>query len=355
MQQPLPPFSVSCSPNIPELLHDLRISLVLSTYQAGKIVLLSAPVRDKLMQLPRTYPNAMGITVDNDRMAIAANSEITVLSNSKQLAYTYPEKPNVYDAMYLPRASYFTGELAWHDMAWVNNKLIATNTMFSCLSHIDDEYSFKPFWKPHFITELAPEDRCHLNGIAVNNNKVEYVTALGNSNLPAGWRENKMNGGILMDVEKNSILTDNLAMPHSPRVYDDKLYLLNSAMGELLAVDRSTGNTELISKLGAFARGMDKFGDYLFVGVSKLRHNSSAFRDLPIAKTSFAGVIVIHLPMKAIVGQIKYETSVEEIYEVKVLPGCVRPNILNQDKELHKQALHLENSTYWGKIKEKNN
>lgn len=355
MNQPLPPFSITCTPSIPELLNDLNISLVLSTYQAGKLVLLSAPTKEKLMQLPRNYPNAMGITINNkkNKLAVASNGEITVLSNSQELAKTFPEKPNTYDSLFIPRCSYYTGELAWHDLAWVKDKLIGTNTMFSCLSVIDDDFSFKPFWKPDFITELAPEDRCHLNGIAVNNDKIEYATALGNTNSASGWRENKMNGGVLIDVEKNKIILENLAMPHSPRVFDDRLFVLNSAQGELLEINRTTYEKQIISKIGAFARGLDKFGDYLFIGVSKLRHNSSTFRDLPIAETSYAGVVIIYLPMKAIVGHIKYETSVEEIYEVKVIPNTIRANILNTEKGIYKQALHLPNSTYWGQQSKK--
>jgi uncharacterized protein (TIGR03032 family) len=353
MKEPLPPFSITFSPNIPELLFDLNISLVLSTYQAGKVVAISSTDRERLVQLPRSFPSAMGITINEDKMAVASKSELTVLKNSSDLAKTYPDKVDTYDALFLPRAVYYTGELALHDMAWINNKLTVTNTLFSCLSEVNDDFSFTPIWKPPFISELAPQDRCHLNGIAVNEKGIEYVTALGTTNEPSGWREKKMDGGMLMHAPSGRILLNNLSMPHSPRLYNGQLFVLNSAQGELLEVNTESAKTTLISKLGGFARGMDKYGDYLFIGVSKLRHNTSSFRDLPIAKTSFAGIIVVHLPLKAIVGQIKYETSVEEIYEVKVLKNYVRPNILNTDKNAHKLALHIPDATFWAKPKDK--
>jgi uncharacterized protein (TIGR03032 family) len=353
MKEPLPPFSITYTPSISELLNDLNISLVLSTYQAGKVITISAPERDRLMQLPRTFSTAMGIALHEDKMAVASKNELVVLKNSKQLAATYPNKKDTYDALYLPRATYYTGQLALHDMVWINGKLVATNTLFSCLSEINDDFSFTPVWKPPFISQLVPEDRCHLNGIASVDNKIEFVTALGTTDKASGWRDNKMNGGMLMHAKSGEIIVNNLSMPHSPRIFNKTLYVLNSAQGELLEVDPKTKKTNLVCKLGGFARGMDKFGDYLFIGVSKLRHNTSSFRDLPIAKSSFAGIVIVYLPMKAVIGQIKYETSVEEIYDVKVLKDTIRPNILNTEKEIHQLALHIPETTFWAKPEEK--
>ena len=41
------------------------------------------------------------------------------------------------------------------------------NTLFSCLAGLDSRYSFVPRWRPPFISALAAEDRCHLNGLAM--------------------------------------------------------------------------------------------------------------------------------------------------------------------------------------------
>lgn len=329
------------------MLHKLKISLVISTYQVGKIIIISSVKTDKLIQLMRTYSNAMGMAINNDKLAVATLDEVIVLKNRPELAKTYPNKPNVYDGIYIPTARYNTGALALHDMEYVDDKLVAVNTNFSCLSYINEENSFTPFWQPPFISELKPEDRCHLNGLAVENDEIKYLTALGSSNTAQGWRNNKMSGGILMEYPSGKIILDGLAMPHSPRIYNGKLYLLNSAKGELILVNTQTGTYEVVVKLGAFARGMTLHGDYLFIGVSKLRHNSKAFADLEIAKTSFSGIVAVYLPYKTIVGSFKYEMSVEEIYDVKIIDNYLRPSILDVEMELHRKAISIPEGSFW--------
>ena len=349
MKTPLPPYHCSFSPNIPELLNALNISLVLSTYQAGKVIILSPNGDDNLVHLPRNFDNPMGIAIKGDKMAIAQKSQVTELKNNPEMAATYPKKTDTYDGMYLPRSSYYTGQLALHDMYYNNEgDIVAVNTLFSCLSKINNEYSYTPLWKPDFIKDYTPTDSCHLNGMAIDENSdVKYVSALGKTTGSQGWRENKMAGGILIDTQTNNIILENLSMPHSPRIYNNKIYFLNSAQGELCAVDTEKGTHETVCQLGGYARGMDKYGDYLFIGVSKLRHHSKVFGDLPIAKTSFAGIVVVYLPYGNVVGTIKYETSVEEIYDCKVIEGYTRPGILNNNEESIALGLTSPGSTYW--------
>jgi uncharacterized protein (TIGR03032 family) len=351
MSQPPPPFSCTYSPNVPELLQALGISLALSTYQAGKVVLISAQDDETLVQLPRTFDTAMGIAVAPGRMAIAAKNEVVVLGASPGLAVGYPGHPGIYDTLYAPRAAYYTGQLALHDMAWTKNGLLAVNTLFSCLSIIDDTCSFRPVWQPPCISRLVPEDRCHLNGMALSpEGNPEFVTALGVTDTRQGWREDKMTGGVLLRVPSGETVLGGLPMPHSPRLYGGQLYALLSAAGELVRVDPAAGTCETLVELPGFARGMDRCGDYLFIGLSKLRHKSSVFGDLPIAKRSpFAGIVIVYLPRPSIVGHVRYEASVEEIYDVRVLPGVRRPGIMNTAKDTFRAALVTPTDTYWAK------
>lgn len=348
MSKPLPPYSCTCSPNIPELLRGLKISLILSTYQAGKVIFLSATEDDKLVQLPRHFNTPMGIAFADDKLAIATKNEVVELRNYPEMAPNYPSKPNTYDSIFLYRALYYTGQLSLHDMYFIDNKIIATNTLFSCIASISNEHSFTPIWKPDFIEEYSPNDFCHLNGLAVDTTGLRYVTALGGKNSTRqGWRENKMNGGVLIDINSNEVILENLQMPHSPRLYNDKLYFLNSAAGELCVVDTEKRTFGSISNLGGYARGMDRYEDYLFIGLSKLRHQSQVFGDLPIAETSFAGIIIVHLPTASIVGHIRYESSVEELYDVKVLPGYIRPSIASKKKESSLSAITSPVGDFW--------
>jgi uncharacterized protein (TIGR03032 family) len=348
IKNPLPPFTASFTPQVPEILYQLNCTIVLSTYQAGKLVFLSAENPDKLVQLSRTFEGAMGIATAKNKLAVACKSEVNIMVNSPAMAKTYPPKQNTYDALYLPQATYLTGQLSLHDMHWKNTELYAINTLFSSVVKIGEDYSFEPIWKPKFISSLAPEDRCHLNGMAVKNNEIEFVTALGETDTFHGWRDKKLSGGVLIHVPSGEIVLRNLAMPHSPRVYNNKVYMLLSAAGELIEADIEKGTYQLINSLGYFVRGMEKFGDYLFIGHSKLRHQTSAFRDLPIAeKSQKAGVIILHLPTGSVVGKIEYENSVDEIYDVKILPGVSRPNIINPSHPSNKLAITTPTDSFW--------
>lgn len=350
----LPPFACKHSPNLPELLMQLNCTIVVSTYQAGKVVLVSATNRDRLIQLPRTFKRAMGIATKGNKMAIATENEIITLANSKELAWTYPAKPNTYDALYLPRTTYYTGHLDMHDLHYGNDTLWGVNTSFSCLCKIDSDYSFRPVWKPHFIDKLASEDRCHLNGLAMEDGEPMYISALGTGNTHQSWRENITSGGILMHVPSNEIIATGLAMPHAPRLYDGKLYVLLSAKEQLICVDPNTGAYDVVAEVPGFVRGMAKHGDYLFIGTSKLRKDSSTFKHLKISEESdVAGVTVVHLPSGKVVANLNWLASVDEIYDVQILANTSRPNIINTYTDAHQKALVLPDTTYWSKSKPK--
>lgn len=343
----LAPFTCSFSEGIPELLFNLRCTVALSTYQAGKVIFISAKDRLGLIQLPRTFKKPMGMAIAGKKMAIATRNEVVTLVNTPSLAATFPKQPNTYDALYLPRSVYFTGELDIHDLAFTQNGLIAINTRFSCISKITEAFSFEPVWKPYFITTMNPTDQCHLNGMAIEGESIQYVTALGQTNEDGGWRKNKAQGGILMHVHSQEVILKNLPMPHSPRMYDGKLYVLLSGSGELIQVDAQAGTYQVVQKMKGFVRGMDKVGDYIFIGLSKLRTTSEAFGDLPIAKESvFCGVVVIQHSTGRMVGYIKYENSVEEIYDVRILPHT-RPGVINHYKEDHLVAITVPSGNYW--------
>jgi uncharacterized protein (TIGR03032 family) len=349
MANPLPPFSCTFSPTAPEILEGLNATIAISTYQAGKVIFISAQDKEHLVQLPRNFEKPMGIAVGPDKLAIATARSVMLFRNAKSMAPNYPKFPKTYDALYLPRVQYFTGENDIHDLHFERNTLWAVNTRFSCLAIIDDEYSFTPQWKPFFISKSEPTDQCHLNGVAFENNKPKYVTALGNSDQEGGWRATKATGGIVMDVDQNKIICEGLSMPHSPRLIDGELYVLLSGTGELVKVNTATGKYEVIKSLDGFTRGMDRIGDYLFIGLSKLRETSQAFQNLPVSKKSiYSGIVIIYIPKMSIAGFIKYENNVDEIYDVRILPNQKRPAILNPDKDQEVMAITTKEADYWG-------
>jgi uncharacterized protein (TIGR03032 family) len=348
---PPPPFSCSYSPNLPELLMQLRCTIALSTFQAGKVIFLSPQDEETLVQLPRNFAKPMGIALEGGKMAIACLDEVLVLANSPALATHYPKKPATYDALFMPRATFHTGQLDVHDLDWgLNGQLFAVNTSFSCIIKIDDNYSFTPEWKPPFISHLASEDRCHLNGMTMSGGQPKYVTAFSATDTAQGWRPEVTTGGIVMDVDTNEFVARNVPMPHSPRLFGGELFLLLSATGELVKMDVQNGKYDVVTQLNGFVRGLCKHGDYVFVGLSKLRKSSSTFGKLDIADRALsAGVAVVHLPTGALVGEIRYHASVDEIYDVQIIPGYLRPGILNTEKPEYKLGLTTPEMTFWAK------
>lgn len=343
------PFQCTYTPEVPQILNSIPCSLLISTYQAGKLIVIGPDGKGGLVQLPRNFKRAMGTAIDCNRIAVAAFDEVVVMGNSDVLAQGFPKNPNQYDAMYVPHATYYCGEVDVHDMHWgKDGRLYGITTRFSSISIIGDRYSIEPYWTPPFIKVLDEKDRCHLNGMAMVDDMPKYVTAFGTTSEPKGWRPGIMDGGIVMDIESNEVICGGLAMPHSPRVYDGELYVLLSATGQLIHVDVQTGKNTVISQLRGFVRGMAKWGDYLFIGLSKIRKSSSVFRDLPIRyKDVNCGVAIVHLPSGATVGTITYKTDVEELYDIQVLYNKTRPCILNHTTGMYKAAIHTPTSNFW--------
>ena len=347
------PFSCTFSPQIPELLVKLGCSIAITTYQAGKLIFISPLDENRLSMLPRSFNKPMGFEADTEKMILATRDELIYFENSRDLAIHYPNKPGSYDALYVPRTTFYTGQVDLHDIAFGKAGIWAVNTSFSCICQVTGNYNFIPFWKPPFVSQLASEDRCHLNGLVMQNGHPKFVTMLGQSDRPQGWREDILTGGLLMDTERNEIVLGGLPMPHSPMFYQGNLYMLLSATGEIIKVDPEHRTYEVIRKLDGFCRGMDIFKDYMFVGMSKLRKSSSTFAKLPFAETANnCGIRIIHLPTGALVGEITYQTSVDEIYGLKILGSTLRPNILNTDNPVFRYSIAIPGSTFWGNPEE---
>lgn len=191
--------------------------------------------------------------------------------------------------------------------------------------------------------------RCHLNGMAMEDGKPKYVTALGECNESRAWSAGRATGGILMDVESNEVVARGLNMPHSPRLHNGKLYVLESGLGQVATIDPADGRKEVIHTLPGFTRGLACIGDYLFIELSKLRAKRSigGTDPLPVqSKPMQSGLMVIHIPTGAIAGQLQYITAWEEIYDIMVMPDMLRPNVLNHTKEIHSHSLVLPEATF---------
>lgn len=324
-------------------------SLLVTTYQAGKVLLIGWNGQQVTL-LARQFDKPMGVALTGDQIALTTRQELLFFANARLLAHSYlEEQPGRYDALYLPRASYFTGDLNTHDLAFGQDGLWFVNTRFSCLASLSLEFNFVPRWYPAFISEIAPEDRCHLNGLAMVAGRPKYVTALGETDTVGGWRANKATGGILIDVETDEIVLRGLSMPHSPRWYQEKLWLLNSGTGELWRIDPTTWKPEIVCALPGFGRGLTIVGDYALIGLCQIREQH-IFGGLPIQERFeqlICGVVVVDLRQGQPVGWLEFPSGCRELYDVKFLPNTVRPNLLNQEKDAVREAFLTPDFAYW--------
>jgi uncharacterized protein (TIGR03032 family) len=289
----------------------------------------------------------MGLAVQGNRLAIGTALEVWEFHNVPAVAAKL-EPAEKHDACFLPRCGHATGEVLIHEMAWAStppeetreaaeaSELCFVNTRFSCLCTLDRMHSFVPRWRPPFISALAPEDRCHLNGLGLVNGQVRYVTALGETDAAGGWRTNKKNGGILMEVPSGTVLLRGLSMPHSPRWHQGKLWLLESGTGTIGAVDLGAGRYEPIALVPGFTRGLDFCGSLAFLGLSQVRE-SAVFSGIPLTERlteRTCGVWVVDLTTGRTVAFLRFEDAVQEIFAVQVLPQVRFPDLINDDPKV---------------------
>ena len=335
--------------SFPQLLAQLDASVLVTTYQAGKLVVL----RENAGVLNTHFRNLnkpMGLARDGGKLAIGCSVDIWEFHNVPAVCAKldssddYPSTGAKHDACYLPRRAHCTGDVQIHEMAWVArpqqpSDLVFVNTAFSCLATRSEENSFEPTWRPSWIKQFAPGDHCHLNGLAVRDGQVRYVTALGETNEPGGWRENKRDGGLLIDIDTKEVIARGLSMPHSPRWYNDKLWLLESGEGTIGTVDLDTGKYEPIAQFPGFTRGLSFLGPLAFVGLSQVRE-SAVFSGIPLvermkqAEERTCGVWVLNIETGETFGFCRFEEGVQEIFAVEVLPGIRFPDLVNHDPEI---------------------
>ena len=313
----------SHSESLPALLTQLRLTVLVSTYQTGHLIAVSAH-DDRLTLSFHQFDRAMGIAVKSGTIAVCTRKEVWFLRNAPDIA---AKLPGQHDACFLARTSHFTDDIQAHEAAWVGNEFLIVNTLFSCLSALHPHYSFSPRWRPSFVSALSPEDRCHLNGLAVVNGQPRYVTALSETDTPSGWRAVKNNGGCLIEVPIGRIVARGLSLPHSPRVKDNQIFFLHTGNGDLAVADPKTGQITSVAPVPGVSRGLAIHNGYAFIGLSKAR---PTLEEVPVVADRDklrCGLWVIDLRSGVIAAHLEFSTGVEEIFDVQILSGIVSPYI----------------------------
>ena len=318
------------SPRLADWLAEQQVSLAFTTYQTGKIFLLGRHADGRLAVFERTFNRAMGLWSDGQTLWLSTLYQLWRFENVLRPGEDYQG----YDRLYVPRTGHTTGDLDVHDVAVdANGRVVFVATLFGCLATLSERYNFTPLWRPPFLSKLVAEDRCHLNGLALEDGRPGYVTAVSPSDVVDGWRDRRQDGGVVLEVPSGRVLVSGLSMPHSPRVYRGRVWLLNSGHGTFGSVDPTSRAFVPLTFCPGYLRGLAFRGDYAVVGLSRPREDKT-FGGLALGPElarrgaeARCGLQVIDLRSGDVVHWLRLEGMVTELYDVVVLPGVVRPTL----------------------------
>jgi len=340
-----PKFELFPSRQFPQWLAENNLSLAFTTYQAGKIIFIGLQPSGRLSIFERTFNRCMGLWSNGQSLWMSTLYQLWRFEN----VLGPGELHDGYDRMYVPQLAYTTGDIDVHDVALDDGgRPVFANTVFSCLATVSEARSFRPLWRPRFVSKLVPEDRCHLNGLAMRDGAPAYVTAVSESDVADGWRERRTGGGIVIDVPSGEIVGRGLSMPHSPRVHDGKLYLLDSGTGRFGSLDPGSGAFEEIAFCPGYLRGLAFHGHFAIVGLSQPRETKT-FTGLPLDEAlarrnadPICALMVIDLRTGGAVHWLKMEGILHELYDVVALPGIRRPQAIGLKTDEIRRILTIE-------------
>lgn len=336
-------------------LHDHRVSIAFTTYQAGKLFAVGLQQDGRLSTFERTFSRCMGLHASPDARTLYMTS-LYQLWRFENFVDPNGSTPDGYDAVYVPMEGRTTGDIDIHDLHMdASGKPVFCATLFNCLATTSDTHSFAPVWRPPFISALAPEDRCHLNGLAMdpNTNDPAFVTMVSRSDVADGWRDRRDSGGLVMNVRTNEVVAEGLSMPHSPRVDPNnpqKVWLLNAGTGFLGFVDLDSSSPEFqeVAFCPGFTRGLSFVGRYALVGISAARENRT-FQGLQLDKNLTSrdaeprcAIHVINLDTGATEHWLRVEGVVHELYDVVALHGIRRPKLIGFKSDEIRRTLRVQ-------------
>lgn len=335
-----PRFEITASRQFEGLLTDLGVALVLSTYQAGMVVIVGVdPEMRRLWIFNRHVERPMGIACNRTSLVVAGRTQIFTFVDGH-----HGTDSDGADPVYVPQIAHFTGDLDVHDLALsATGEIVFVNTLFSCLATVSPTHSFRPIWKPPFISRLAAEDRCHLNGLAMRDGAVAFVTAVSRSDIADGWRDNRRDGGVVVDVSSGDVVGAGLSMPHSPRWHEERLWLLNAGSGEIGHLDLASGRFEPVAFCPGYLRGLTFVGRYAIVGASEPRENRT-FGGLALQErldrenvSARCGIFVVDTTTGDTVHWLRITGIVTELFDIAVVQSAEKPVIVGfKSDEIHR-------------------
>jgi uncharacterized protein (TIGR03032 family) len=257
--------------------------LSLTTYQAGRLFFIGRKADGGVRAHERLIEQCQGLWTDGQTLWTSGRYMLWRFENVLRNGEITPTGA---DRKFVPVEGRVIGGIDTHDIGVGDvdgaRRPIFVNTLYCCLATISETASFRPLWRPSFLSALVPEDRCHLNGLAMDGARPAFVSAVSRSDVADGWRDRRHDGGIVIDVASSEIVASGFSMPHSPRLYDGKLWLLNSGAGEFGVVDPADGTFTPVCFCPGYARGLPSSA----VTPSSDCHGRAAARRLPGSRST---------------------------------------------------------------------
>ena len=324
--------SVTCSRGFPQWLAMHNCSLAFTSYQTGQLFLVGTLPNGAMSLHQRNFVRAMGLIGDSQRLLLAGLAQIWRFEN---VLAPHERANDHFDKLYVPRRGQTVSDLDVHELGIdAAGRLIFVNTKYSCLATDSVAHSFKPVWRPPYISRLAPEDRCHLNGLAMENGVPRFVTSVSTTDIVDGWRDHRRDGGVVVDVQTDKVVAEGLSMPHSPRLHNGALWFLDSGNGYLTRMDLQAGTRERVAFCPGFLRGLSFHDGHAFVGLS-LPRRDGVFSGLNLQNEldgrkaeAWCGLQIINTANGDIVEWLRLEGGIKELFDVRVLPGVKCPMAL---------------------------
>jgi len=278
------------------------VSLAVTTYHAGKLALIRRNREGVIDTHFSTWPNAMGLTIGENLLALAAADSIIEFALDGSGKYREVRRHE-------------TGNQRAHEMGYCGDQLVYVNTLRSCICTAEGKF----FWSPKFMAgKTDPGDHCHLNGLCMVDGSPRWATAHASTLVESGWRDHK-NSGVLIDIPTGEVVVDGLSLPHSPRWHNGVLWLCESGTGSLGIVDLQHGTYEPVVHLEGFTRGLAFAGGKAFVGLSLARESQL---DCVLAKRDDlqCGVYVVDVVTGREVSGIRLQGEFKEVFGVEIIP-----------------------------------
>ena len=240
----------------------------------------------------------------------------------------------------LPQVGYYTGDVDAHDLAVTpeGGRFLFVNTLFSCIATVSETHSFKLVWKPPFIDRLAAEDRCHLNGLALDKGKLRYATAVSESNVADGWRDHRADGGIVIDCQSNEIIRArpvDAALPAAAQGQAVRAQFRYRPFRHGRRQDRKIRDDCVLPRLPARPRHCRRFRPDRALQAAAEETFSGLALDDNLKKHKIdarCGIYVVDLKSGDMVHRARLEGLASELYDVAVLPDRRRPRYRLQER-----------------------